>query len=82
MTANKKLKPCPFCGSEAMIVNDWSVGFQKEMYTVECTNDECTATINKMKETQDEVIKIWNRRVDNKITKFDDKEGKKETKKH
>lgn len=41
------------------------IGYQKEMYTVECTNDECTATINKMKETQDEVIKIWNRRANN-----------------
>ena len=61
----KEIKPCPFCGGEAMIVSDWSVGSQKEMYTVECTNDECTATINKMKETQDEVIKIWNRRANN-----------------
>ena len=55
-----KLKPCPFCGSEAWI-EDWVDGCEGN-YRIECSNYDCdvrTATHG----TLDEAVKRWNKRV-------------------
>lgn len=53
-----KLKPCPFCGSEARLVGPRMYEGFDLMMTVECL--ECLATIycNDKKEA----IKAWNKR--------------------
>lgn len=56
-----ELKPCPFCGGEANLVNIWNC-----LSSVVCSS--CGAAIGKVKKspndfrTRDEVIDAWNRR--------------------
>ena len=57
-----ELKPCPFCGGEAKLVNTWNCLCQ-----IICRS--CGATIGEVKKhpndfrTRDEVIAAWNRRA-------------------
>lgn len=57
-----KLKPCPFCGGEAVLKR---VPFTAVTpYYVRCDNRECAvmaATCNR--ETAEEAIELWNRRA-------------------
>ena len=52
---SNKLKPCPFCGGHAIID-----GCDDTLWIVICK--ECNAAIG-YKETQEEAIEEWNRRV-------------------
>ena len=55
-----ELKPCPFCGGEAEVQNDWSdIG---KYYWVACT--ECSANTKDYEYNQDEAIETWNRRAE------------------
>ena len=66
---NDKLKPCPFCGSDAELQTD--VRFPRNMcvpkraYEVFCTNYDCI--IGRVDEryytNKEEAIKAWNRRA-------------------
>ena len=64
----KRLKPCPFCGSEAMpyMING-EYGYTNDRYGIECT--QCGAVIemssNGFKNLQDAVAYAWNRRTNN-----------------
>lgn len=60
-----KLKPCPFCGGEAILKRD-RIG----LYCVKCTNCGCMTTFQFDLGEGEEVSKrkaadIWNRRADN-----------------
>ena len=57
---NKKLKPCPFCGGEA-IVRSYSVDNDK--YSI-VTCIKCDVE-TPMYEFRSDAIKAWNRRADN-----------------
>lgn len=59
---NNKLKPCPFCGSKAKLSPDWNPLRRRELYTVECTKEDCNALINHMELTPEMAIEKWNRR--------------------
>lgn len=48
------LKPCPFCGSEAVLI-----GTEKENW-VECTNKDCGCEV--FLGFNDKAIKVWNTR--------------------
>jgi len=74
MTENR-LKPCPFCGSEAILKTSWALYFRgaSRMYAVGCGNpDECLAR-NDVQDnrgafkcafpTEQEAIDHWNTRV-------------------
>lgn len=56
--ASEELKPCPFCGGEALILSDWrgeSIG---------CDEENCE--INPRTESQDslsDAMRAWNRRA-------------------
>ena len=54
-----KLKPCPFCGSEADTAYNTRFNYQ-----VFCTNDECFMSTITMydKATEEEAIEAWNTR--------------------
>lgn len=54
-----KIKPCPFCGSEAEIIN-----FNSEYGTVTigCTNEDCDITMGKGFFCEESAIEHWNRR--------------------
>jgi len=56
----RKLKPCPFCGSEAKFC-------ETSVFWVRCSNDTCGAeTANGDSGTKQEAAEIWNRRVTTK----------------
>ena len=55
-----KLKPCPFCGHEAMASYNTRYDFQ-----VYCTNDACfmSQIIMETMETEEQAIAAWNKRA-------------------
>lgn len=55
-----KLKPCPFCGAEAVMDTIKPHYYEGETF-IECTG--CTCAI--AEKTEHEAIEAWNRRVDN-----------------
>lgn len=58
---SKYLKPCPFCGSEARLMQ-W--GSSNIIYIIRCSNPDCPVPIvrNPAGSDLDEVINEWNRR--------------------
>ena len=67
---NNKLKPCPFCGSGAALIEKPIYGYQGSvMYTVECARNCCSKHFNNNdtiyhsdNEAISNVIKQWNAR--------------------
>lgn len=60
-----ELKPCPFCGGEAIIhkrAYDNRGGLPHD-FTVYC--DKCHASVRHYYPTEKEAIEAWNRRADN-----------------
>ena len=57
---DNKLKPCPFCGGEAIID-----GCDDTLWIVICK--ECNASIG-YKETKEEAIEAWNKRIEPTFT--------------
>ena len=55
-----KLKPCPFCGSEALLEDLGSYG-EGGRYFVRCS--KCEIVQDKLWRTKKTAIKRWNRRV-------------------
>ena len=64
------LKPCPFCGSSATVYTQQHSNFCiQESYIIECDNDECGCTYGEnMLLSLQEVIMLWNKRSDKKMT--------------
>ena len=60
---SKELKPCPFCGGEAEII-DYPLKSDDELFAVICTNNNCLVH----PETpyylgKERACRAWNRRV-------------------
>lgn len=55
--ANIDLKPCPFCGG--------NVRFDKLYSVIYCDGCDMVFTLDDCTASDDEIIKEWNRRVDN-----------------
>lgn len=53
----EKLKPCPFCGEEAIVTYNGSFGFQ--VYCSECFMNQIVIYDKK---TEEDAIKTWNKR--------------------
>lgn len=53
---NKELKPCPFCGGEAELVE---LGIK--VWSPRCTQCECR--LNQVYRSEQKAIEAWNRRV-------------------
>ena len=51
----KELKPCPFCGSNAIIKHDDSCGYTVICYKCNAKSDRCLS--------RDLAVKAWNRRM-------------------
>ena len=57
---NKKLKPCPFCGGEADLINDYLY----EKWYAGCHNGKCAVQPDTyIHGTPDSAIKAWNTRA-------------------
>ena len=58
---NRELKPCPFCGSEAVETYNMSYLFQ-----IYCSNDECILNelIMTGMQTEEEAAEVWNKRYE------------------
>ena len=56
------LKPCPFCGSDAVMITHKHIpsGFD---YTPRCTSVSCPGRIYKKYSYKDYAIRAWNRRA-------------------
>lgn len=54
-----KLKPCPFCGCEAMT---WKA-FSTNDWRVFCTNSQSCGAMIRGGNTEQEIIEAWNKRV-------------------
>lgn len=61
MVEQQKLKPCPFCGSEAWI-EEWADGCDGT-YRVRCCDTRCDVE-TQIYLTEQEAIQVWNRRVE------------------
>ena len=57
---NDELKPCPFCGGEAIVD-----GCDDTLWIVICK--ECNSSIG-YKETKEEAVEAWNRRIEPTFT--------------
>ena len=53
-----ELKPCPFCGSEAILRVD--SGY---LFYIQCMNLACTARDTRWFKSEEEAIKAWNSRI-------------------
>ena len=51
-----KLKPCPFCGGKAEMLS-----YSEHEWLVYCK--ECDGMVEKWRETEEEAMEQWNRRV-------------------
>lgn len=59
----EELKPCPFCGGEALINTVSNIYL--EMYSVSCSGEKdsgCRCLTNQWEEAKEEAIKAWNTR--------------------
>ncbi len=54
-----ELKPCPFCGGEALAIQSW----EGDAHDVGCFNGECIVEPHTWAETKDEAIAAWNTRA-------------------
>ena len=58
------LKPCPFCGGEAELVEHEVVGYQTDFY-VECVTCDCIMCMGGLcYPTENEAIEAWNKRAE------------------
>ena len=61
-TKEEKLKPCPFCGSEA-ILQKRIYGFGRVGFFVKCSNGECGIVQDFTSQTKEAAIADWNGRA-------------------
>lgn len=59
--ADLTMKPCPFCGGEAIF--DVLMATDRDYYRVECKRPSCDAT-GPVRKTESGAVKAWNRRKD------------------
>ena len=58
-----KLKPCPFCGGEAVLRHESFCGYDSQL--VECTNrKKCGAKVEPVTDVPEVAIKAWNTRAE------------------
>lgn len=57
---SEKLKPCPFCGGEA-----WVIQILEDLYAVECR--KCWTRKGTYQPTKAEAIEAWNRRAERTV---------------
>lgn len=55
-----KLKPCPFCGRKAWIIDTGNY-YPRAFYRIVCQS--CCTMQGKLYDTQEESIEAWNRRA-------------------
>ena len=59
-----ELKPCPFCGSNAIVIAT-NYRHDETYFRVKCMNKECHVIPSTYENTSmDYVIEIWNRRAE------------------
>ena len=57
------IKPCPFCGSEAILENE-KISSNSRYTTIKCKNYKCEARITQWgADTESKAIEDWNKRV-------------------
>ena len=65
MTTDNKLKPCPFCGGEAMI-DDLSASYRPDAepwWGVGCDNNDCPIEVWATSSDRERAIAAWNTRI-------------------
>ena len=60
------LKPCPFCGGEAMVKE--AIAYAESVYTVGCGDSECMGYEGPWRRSKEDVIAAWNRRDERTCT--------------
>lgn len=65
MPDNETLKPCPFCGSVAELLEPEDDGVESYGWWITCSNEQCAVHPNLVENsaTSEEAITAWNRRV-------------------
>ena len=59
-----KLKPCPFCGSKKVAIDDISTE-DENYFMIQCEKCFAAACFGDESETQEGAARAWNRRADN-----------------
>lgn len=63
-----KLRNCPFCGENEVVVDKTLVSFEPKeyMYRICCANTRCPVTVEtNLCHNIEDAVKAWNRRSDN-----------------
>ena len=64
-TKEEQLRPCPFCGQTASLIEHIDRLSSKPYFYVSCNHYECTCRpITRWYKTPDKAIEAWNRRSD------------------
>ena len=58
--ASEELKPCPFCGHDAWLIQYHNNG--PDPHRVDCSNEYCAVSPGVCGETREEAVALWNRR--------------------
>lgn len=58
----EELKPCPFCGGEAILLEDWKDG----NFIVGCANNDCIVRLSGIPsfDNAEQAVKAWNTRAE------------------
>ena len=62
MNNDVDLKPCPFCGSQAELVNP-----SGDMYIVGCSNEDCPIWCGLAFNVEKHATDFWNKRVESEV---------------
>lgn len=66
-----KLKPCPFCGSNAIVIAN-NYRHNQTTFCVKCNNDDCRVIpVTYEYSEMNNAIEAWNKRADTKEIDFD-----------
>jgi len=63
MSDLQKLKSCPFCGSEIVMVSEIGYGRQDRFSAWQCVCQMCSARTKVSVESREDAIALWNARV-------------------
>jgi Lar family restriction alleviation protein len=59
-----EIKPCPFCGQQASLEEEWGPFYKSKSYRIECPTSDlyCCKPSTRWQSTPQDAIDLWNKR--------------------